>query len=165
MRMLTTPLRLLITPKLNNICGKRGKIVEVHMSFNPGHDVMQPIQIRIEYKQSEMVAVSCNSALIDHFLAKVKMNQAKLTWINYAHDLKVFFHTIHQCQRSRFCDRFLSLVPGAVSGLGSAFGCSDTNSRLVLPRIPQPTSPGWPLLGGISPRALQLHSSVFCLCN
>lgn len=56
----------------------------------------QPIQIAIEYEHSEMVAVSTNSALIDHFLSKVRMSQAKLTWINYAHDLKVFFHVVQQ---------------------------------------------------------------------
>jgi site-specific recombinase XerD len=55
-----------------------------------------PIQIHIEYEHSEMIAVSTNSLLIDHFLKKVRLSQAKLTWINYAHDLKVFFHTIQQ---------------------------------------------------------------------
>src|SRR5215467_10570169 len=70
MRMLITPIRMLTTHKLNNILRNRGKIVEVHMPFDLGHGVAQPIQILIEYKQSEMVSVSCNSALIDHFLAK-----------------------------------------------------------------------------------------------
>lgn len=80
------------------------------MSFDLDHDVAQPIQILIEYKQSEMVSVSCNSALIDHFLAKVKMSQARLTWINYAHDLKVFFHTIQQpleAVNRQSCVRFM----------------------------------------------------------
>ncbi len=54
------------------------------------------IHITIEYEHSEMVAVSTNSLLVDHFLNKVKMSQAKLTWINYAHDLKVFFSTVQQ---------------------------------------------------------------------
>ncbi len=54
------------------------------------------IHMTIEYEHSEMVAVSTNSLLIDHFLNKVKMSQAKLTWINYAHDLKVFFSTVQQ---------------------------------------------------------------------
>ena len=64
------------------------------LKFVPGSS--QPIQITIEYEHSEMVAVSTNSPLIDHFLNKVRMSQAKLTWINYAHDLKVFFHIVQQ---------------------------------------------------------------------
>jgi len=70
----------------------------------------QPIQITIEYEHSEMVAVSTNSPLIDHFLSKVKMSQAKLTWINYAHDLKVFFHTVQQPLEAidrKACIRFM----------------------------------------------------------
>jgi len=34
----------------------------------------QPIQITIEYEHSEMVVVSTNSPLIDHFLSKVRMS-------------------------------------------------------------------------------------------
>lgn len=70
----------------------------------------QPIQITIEYKRSEMVAVSTNSPLIDHFLSKVRMSQAKLTWINYAHDLKVFFHVVQQPLEAidrKTCVRFM----------------------------------------------------------
>lgn len=80
------------------------------MPFDLDQSVGQPIQILIEYRQSEMVSVSCNSALIDHFLAKVKMSQARLTWINYAHDLKVFFHTIQQpleAVNRQSCVRFM----------------------------------------------------------
>jgi len=49
------------------------------MSFDLGHSVVQPIQILIEYKQSEMVSVSCNSALIDHFLANYR-NTVEQMW-------------------------------------------------------------------------------------
>jgi len=43
-----------------------------------------------------MVAVSTNSPLIDHFLRKVKLSQSEHTWINYTHDLKVFFAVLDQ---------------------------------------------------------------------
>jgi len=56
--------------------------------------VDQPIQIALEYQQSTMIAVTTNSPYIDHFLRKVKMSQSIHTWINYAHDLKVFFTTL-----------------------------------------------------------------------
>ncbi|BCL79623.1 phage integrase [Ktedonobacteria bacterium brp13] len=54
----------------------------------------QSVQITLEYKQSKMVAVSTNSPFVEHFLLKTKMSQSIHTWINYAHDLKVFFHTL-----------------------------------------------------------------------
>lgn len=56
--------------------------------------VDQPVQIAIAYEHGRMVAFSTNSSLIDHFLRKIKMSQSENTWINYAHDLKVFFSVI-----------------------------------------------------------------------
>src|SRR6266496_856314 len=56
----------------------------------------QLVHMTIEYAQSKMVAVSTNSPLIDHFLRKVKMSLSELTWINYAHDLKIFFSVLGQ---------------------------------------------------------------------
>ena len=56
----------------------------------------QPVEITIEYAHSTMVAVSTNCSFVDHFLRKVKMCQARNTWINYAHDLKIFFAALHQ---------------------------------------------------------------------
>ena len=54
----------------------------------------EPVQITIEYTRSTMVAVSSNSPLVDHFLRRVKLSRSQHTWINYAHDLKVFFQTV-----------------------------------------------------------------------
>src|SRR5437588_11895423 len=54
----------------------------------------QQVQFTIVYEHSKMVDVSTNSPLIDHFLRKVKLSQSEHTWINYAHDLKVFFGTL-----------------------------------------------------------------------
>jgi site-specific recombinase XerD len=42
-----------------------------------------------------MVDVSTNSPLVEHFLRKVKLSASVQTWINYAHDLKVFFRTLN----------------------------------------------------------------------
>lgn len=52
------------------------------------------IQIHIRYEHGNMVSVSTNSPLIDHFLRKTKMSRSVHTWINYTHDLKVFFSTL-----------------------------------------------------------------------
>src|SRR5579885_2030543 len=53
-----------------------------------------PVHVSIVYEHSRMVEVSTNSPLVDHFLRKVKMSASAHTWINYAHDLKVFFSTL-----------------------------------------------------------------------
>lgn len=37
-----------------------------------------------------------NSLEIDHFLRRLKAGQSIHTWINYAHDLKIFFSVIHK---------------------------------------------------------------------
>ncbi len=54
----------------------------------------QQVQFTIVYEHSKMVEVSTNSPFIDHFLRKVKVSQSEHTWINYAHDLRVFFRTV-----------------------------------------------------------------------
>jgi integrase/recombinase XerD len=67
------------------------------MPFNPvSTSSNEVVSITIEYAQSKMVAVSTNSPAVDHFLRKVKMSLAELTWINYAHDLKIFFTVVDQ---------------------------------------------------------------------
>jgi site-specific recombinase XerD len=80
----------------------------------------QLVHITIEYAQSKMVAVSTNSLFIDHFLRKVKMSLSELTWINYAHDLKIFFTILdlplEQINRHS-CLRFMELQDQA--GLSS----------------------------------------------
>ena len=55
----------------------------------------QSVQVTIEYQQSKMVAASTNSPFVDHFLRKTKLSQSIHTWMNYAHDLKVFFRTLN----------------------------------------------------------------------
>ena len=51
----------------------------------------QPVIIAIRYEHSITSEVTTNSPLIDHFLQKVKLSQSVHTWLNYAHDLKIFF--------------------------------------------------------------------------
>ncbi len=65
------------------------------LDLNPA-PASQIVHITITYAQSKMVDVSTNSPLIDLFLRKVKMSLSELTWINYAHDLKVFFTVLGQ---------------------------------------------------------------------
>lgn len=80
----------------------------------------QLVFITIEYAQSKMVAVSTNSPLIDHFLCKVRMSLSELTWINYAHDLKIFFTALDQPLEQvnrQSCLRFMELQEQA--GLSS----------------------------------------------
>jgi site-specific recombinase XerD len=80
----------------------------------------QPVEITIEYAHSTMVAVSTNCPFVDHFLRKVKRCQARNTWINYAHDLKIFFSVLNQPLEHidrRSCLRFMEIQDQA--GLSS----------------------------------------------
>lgn len=56
--------------------------------------VSQPLQFTLIYQQGKLGAVSTNSPFIDHFLQRVKLTQSEHTWINYAHDLKIFFTAV-----------------------------------------------------------------------
>ena len=56
----------------------------------------QPVQVSIIYEHGRMIRVSTTSPMIDHFLHRVKVSLSEHTWINYAHDLKVFFTVIPQ---------------------------------------------------------------------
>jgi site-specific recombinase XerD len=80
----------------------------------------QPVQVTIVYEHSTMVKASTNSPLIDHFLQKVKLSQSVHTWINYAHDLRVFFQaapmSLDQVDR-KMCVCFMELQKQA--GLSS----------------------------------------------
>jgi site-specific recombinase XerD len=70
----------------------------------------QAVQISIKYEHSKMVSLSTNSPFIDHFLRTIKMTQSDNTWINYTHDLKVFFSvlklSLEQVDR-KTCLRFI----------------------------------------------------------
>src|SRR5579884_1468273 len=91
------------------------------MSLEPGaFQDGQLVEITIEYAHSTMVAVSTNCPFVEHFLRKVKMCQARNTWINYAHDLKIFFSALNQPLEHidrRSCLRFMEIQDQA--GLSS----------------------------------------------
>lgn len=92
------------------------------MSLQPGaFQDGQSVEITIEYAHSTMVVVSTNCPFVDHFLRKVKMCQARNTWINYAHDLKIFFSVLNQPLEQidrRSCLRFMEIQDqGGLSSL------------------------------------------------
>jgi integrase/recombinase XerC len=63
----------------------------------------QQVQFTIVCEHGTMVQVLTTAPLIDHFLRRVKVNQSEHTWVNYAHDLKVFFAVL--CQPLEQIDR------------------------------------------------------------
>lgn len=48
----------------------------------------------IERQNNQVVKVTTNSPLVNHFLDLMQATRAYNTWVNYAHDLKVFFQVI-----------------------------------------------------------------------
>lgn len=50
--------------------------------------------VTIAWQNSQVVSVTTNSPLINHFLDLMQTSRAHNTWVNYAHDLKVFFQVI-----------------------------------------------------------------------
>lgn len=52
------------------------------------------VHFTIIWEKGRVIDVSTNYASIDHFLNLAKMSRAYNTWVNYAHDLKVFFQAI-----------------------------------------------------------------------
>jgi integrase/recombinase XerD len=52
------------------------------------------VRFTIERERNRVVKVTSNSPLVDHFLDLIQTTRAHNTWVNYAHDLKVFFQMI-----------------------------------------------------------------------
>lgn len=52
------------------------------------------VHFTIRWEKSQVANVSTNSPLVDHFLDFIKTSRTYNTWVNYAHDLKVFFQVI-----------------------------------------------------------------------
>ena len=48
----------------------------------------------ITWENSKVVTVTTNSPLVNHFLDLMQVSRTYNTWVNYAHDLKVFFQVI-----------------------------------------------------------------------
>jgi len=51
----------------------------------------QSIDISFMWENGHLGKVITNSPPIDHFLGLIKNTRSYNTWVNYAHDLKVFF--------------------------------------------------------------------------
>ena len=52
------------------------------------------VRFTIERERNRLVKVSTNSPLVNHFLDLLQTSRTHNTWVNYAHDLKVFFQLI-----------------------------------------------------------------------
>ena len=105
-------------------------------------DQLQSVQVTILYEHSLMVSVSTNSPLVDHFLHKVKLSQSLHTWINYAHDLKVFFATLglpldqvnrHSCLRFMEMQELAGLSPLTINRRLAALSSLFTELNLLDP--------------------------------
>lgn len=58
-------------------------------------DMVKPdepkIEFTIQWEAGHMVTVTTNSPAINHFLDYIKLTRTYHTWVNYTHDLKLFF--------------------------------------------------------------------------
>ncbi len=90
----------------------------------------QPVQFIIVYEHGTMVQVSTTCPLIDHFLRRVKVSQSEHTWVNYAHDLKVFFTVV--CQPLEQIDRQSCIAFEAVTIRFEDIECSHRSIRIAI---------------------------------
>jgi hypothetical protein len=49
------------------------------------------VRFTMERERNRVVKVTTNSPLVNHFLDLLQTSRAHNTWVNYPHDLKVFF--------------------------------------------------------------------------
>jgi integrase/recombinase XerD len=126
--------------------------------------VGQMVEFTISYEHGQMTAVATNVPLIDHFLEKVRLTRSLHTWINYAHDLKVFFTVLglslehidrHSCirfmqqQEQAGCSSLtINRRLAAVSTLFSELHLFDPETF--------PRNPVSPVRGGRTPRTATL---------
>lgn len=54
----------------------------------------KPVRFIFVRKQGKIIDCTTNSPVINHFLDMLKLSRAYNTWLNYAHDLKIFFEVI-----------------------------------------------------------------------
>ncbi len=124
----------------------------------------QPVEFTIRYERGQMTAVSTNAPLINHFLEKIRLTKSLHTWINYTHDLKVFFATLglslervdrHSCLRfmqqqeqAGLSSLTINRRLAAISSLYSELSLLDPESF--------PRNPVSPDRGGRAPRTATL---------
>jgi len=113
------------------------------------------VRFTITWEKGRLMDVSTNYASIDHFLDLVKMSRAYNTWVNYAHDLKVFFQTIpkspqaitrsdclafmKQRDEAGLSDATINRRLAAVSSLFSELQLLEPTSFVQNPVCPRPT--------------------------
>lgn len=56
----------------------------------------RPIGFTFIRQQGQVVDCTTTSAAVNHFLDMVKLSRARNTWLNYAHDLKIFFEVVRK---------------------------------------------------------------------
>jgi integrase len=56
--------------------------------------VKSAVRFTIQWEAGRMTDVTTNSPDVNHFLDYIKMTRAYHTWVNYAHDLKLFFSAV-----------------------------------------------------------------------
>ena len=54
------------------------------------------VQFTFVKREGRITEISTNHPALNHFLDLLKLNRAYNTWLNYAHDLKLFFAVIHK---------------------------------------------------------------------
>jgi site-specific recombinase XerD len=52
------------------------------------------IEFDVKWEAGRMLEVHTSSAVVNHFLDYIKMTRAYHTWVNYTHDLKLFFAAV-----------------------------------------------------------------------
>lgn len=58
------------------------------------HSMNPAVRFTIVRERNQVVRVTTSSDLVNHFLDLMQASRAHNTWVNYAHDLKVFFRVI-----------------------------------------------------------------------
>jgi len=56
----------------------------------------KPVRFTFVRKQGRIIDCTTNSPVLNHFLDLLKLSRAYNTWLNYAHDLKIFFAVIRK---------------------------------------------------------------------
>lgn len=52
------------------------------------------VRFQIVREQGRVSTISNNSPEVNHFLDLLRLKRARNTWINYAHDLRIFFDVV-----------------------------------------------------------------------
>jgi len=111
------------------------------------------VDFTIQREKNRVVKVTTNSSLVNHFLDLMQTTRTHNTWVNYAHDLKVFFKVIpklpekiirsdcldfiKQQSQDGYADATINRRLAAVSSLFSELCLLEPNSFPINPVQPQ----------------------------